>query len=49
MEQYKPELGESIEKLEDVIDLPTVYSIIEAASGINLSDSALLALAQEEL
>ena len=49
MEQYKPELGESIEKLEDVIDLPTVYSIIEAASGINLSDTALLALAQEEL
>jgi hypothetical protein len=47
MQQYKPELGESIEKLEDVIDLPTVYSIIEAASGINLSDSALLALAQE--
>lgn len=49
MEQYKPELGDSIEKLEEVIDLPTVYSIIEAASGINLSDSALLALAQEEL
>lgn len=49
MKQYKPELGESVEKLEEVIDLPTVYSIIEAASGINLSDSALLALAQEQL
>lgn len=47
MQQYKPELGESIEKLEEVIDLPTVYSIIEAASGINLSDTALLALAQQ--
>ena len=47
MQQYKPELGESIEKLEEVIDLPTVYSVIEAASGVNLSDTALLALAQE--
>lgn len=47
MQQYKPELGESVEKLEDLIDLPTVYSIIEAASGVNLSDTALLALAQE--
>lgn len=46
MEQYKPELGD-VSKLEEVIDLPTVYQIIEAASGINLSDSALLALAQE--
>jgi hypothetical protein len=43
MQQYKPDLG-----LEEVIDLPTVYQIIEAASGINLSDSALLALAAAE-
>jgi hypothetical protein len=48
MQQYKPDLGEDIEKLEEVIDLPTVYQIIEAASGINLSDSALLALAAAE-
>lgn len=46
MKQYKPELGD-IEKLEEVIDLPTVYEIVQAASGINLSDSALLALSQE--
>lgn len=46
MKQYKPELGD-IEKLEEVIDLPTVYEIVQAASGINLSDSSLLALAQE--
>ena len=47
MQQYKPELGENIEQIEELIDLPTVYSIIEAASGVNLSDTALLALAQE--
>jgi len=48
MQQYKPDLGDDTDKLEEVIDLPTVYQIIEAASGINLSDSALLALASEQ-
>jgi hypothetical protein len=48
MKQYKPELAEDVEKLEDLLDLPTVYEIIEAASGINLTDSALLALAAQE-
>jgi hypothetical protein len=33
MKQYKPELAEK-DKLEEVIDLPTVYKIIEVASGI---------------
>lgn len=47
MRQYKPELSEDLEALEDVIDLPTVYKVVEAASGINLSDASLLALAQE--
>ena len=37
MEQYKPELAGDIQKLEDLLDLPTVYKIVEAASGINLS------------
>jgi DNA-binding protein H-NS len=37
MEQYKPELAKDIQKLEDLLDLPTVYKIVEAASGINLS------------
>ncbi len=37
MKQYKPELSENKEALEDLLDLPTVYEIIEAASG---SDSA---------
>lgn len=36
MKQYKPELAEDIEKLEEVLDLPTVYKIVEAASGTTL-------------
>lgn len=48
MKQYKPELADDIAALEDNLDLPTVYEIIEAASGINLTDSALLALATQE-
>ena len=47
MKQYKPELGEDLAKLEEVLDLPTVYQVVEAASGVNLSDTALLALTQE--
>ena len=37
MQQYKPELAGDSQKLEDLLDLPTVYKIVEAASGINLS------------
>ena len=36
MEQYKPELAD-IAKLEEVLDLPTVYKIVEAASGVTLA------------
>ena len=42
MKQYKPELADDLEKLEDVLDLPTVYKIIEAASGIKLQDANAL-------
>jgi hypothetical protein len=38
MKQYKPELSEDITKLEELLDLPTVYRIIEAASGVKLGD-----------
>jgi hypothetical protein len=38
MKQYKPELSEDIAKLEELLDLPTVYRIIEAASGVKLGD-----------
>jgi hypothetical protein len=41
LQQYKPELLEK-DDLEDILDLPTVYKIVEEASGINLSDTSLL-------
>ena len=42
MKQYNPSLAEDKEKLEDVLDLPTVYKIIEAASGVKLQDANAL-------
>jgi inhibitor of KinA sporulation pathway (predicted exonuclease) len=39
MQQYKPELAADAAALEENLDLPTVYKIVEAASGVNLSDS----------
>lgn len=38
LEQYNSELSKDRKALEEVIDLPTVYKIIEVASGINLAD-----------
>jgi hypothetical protein len=42
MEQYKPELAKDRDALEENLDLPTLYKIIEAASGTNLGESNLL-------
>jgi hypothetical protein len=42
LKQYSPEIADDREKLEDNLDLPTVYSIIEAASGVKLSDANAL-------
>ena len=42
LQQYKPELADDAAKLEEVLDLPTVYKIVEEASGIKLTDAALL-------
>ena len=47
MQQYKPELAGDIQKLEDLLDLPTVYKIVEAASGINLSSVTDILNSQE--
>lgn len=41
MEQYKPELAEDTEALEELLDLPTVYQIVEEASGVRLTDSLI--------
>jgi hypothetical protein len=38
MQQYKPELAGDIAKLEELLDLPTVYKIVEAASGVKLAE-----------
>jgi hypothetical protein len=42
MKQYKPEIAEDAKKLEENIDLPTVYRIIESASGVKLQDANAL-------
>lgn len=36
MKQYKPELAGDPGALEELLDLPTVYQIVEAASGVRL-------------
>ena len=38
MRQYAPELADDREALEDEVDLPTAYKIIEVGSGIKLND-----------
>ena len=37
MKQYSPELAADAKHLEDNLDLPTVYKIVEEASGVNMS------------
>lgn len=39
MQQYNPEVAEDLEALEDNIDLPTVYQIVEEASGVKIADT----------
>lgn len=39
MKQYKPEIAGDLKALEDNIDLPTVYKVVEAASGIKIGDA----------
>lgn len=42
MRQYKPEIADDLEALEELLDLPTVYKVVEAASGIVLDDANVL-------
>ncbi len=44
MKQYKPELAEDLKALEEVLDLPTVYKIVEEASGVKLGEATLSVL-----
>jgi hypothetical protein len=41
MQQYSPEHA-TMEKLEEALDLPTLYAIINEASGIDLTGRSLL-------
>lgn len=43
MRQYDPELAEDKAKLEDELDLPTIWKIIEVAAGIKQDDPNPLA------
>jgi hypothetical protein len=45
MKQYAPDLATDREKLEDNIDLPSVYKVVEAASGIKFDDEGNVAAA----
>ena len=42
LKQYAPEKADDLKALEDNLDLPTVYKIIEEASGIKLSEASLI-------
>lgn len=44
MKQYAPDLAEDKALLEDNIDLPTVYKIVEEASGAELGEQGLSSL-----
>lgn len=44
LKQYKPELAEDAKLLEEILDLPTIYRIVEEASGVKLGEQALLAV-----
>ena len=37
MQQYKPEIAGTIENLEDNVDLPTIYKIINIGGGISVN------------
>jgi len=37
MQQYKPEIANTLEELEDHVDLPTIYKIINIGGGISVN------------
>ena len=37
MKQYNPELAGDLSSLEENLDLPTVYKIVEEAAGVNMA------------
>lgn len=41
LQQFAPNLDPSVD-LEEILDLPLVYQIVEEASGINMQDTSLI-------
>jgi len=40
MKQYCPEISSSIDDVEDNLDLPTIYKVLEVAAGIKINKSS---------
>lgn len=40
MKQYYPEISKSIDQVEDNIDMPTVYKILDVAAGIKINKTS---------
>jgi hypothetical protein len=40
MKQYYPEISGSVEDVEDHLDLPTIYKVLEVAAGIKINKSS---------
>lgn len=40
MKQYYPEISKSFDQIEDNIDMPTIYKILEVAGGIKINDDS---------
>jgi hypothetical protein len=40
MKQYHPEISKRVEDVEDHLDLPTIYKVLEVAAGIKINKSS---------
>ena len=40
MKQYNPEISRRVEDVEDHLDLPTIYKVLEVAAGIKINKSS---------
>ena len=40
MKQYFPDISSSLEQVEDNLDLPTIYQVLEVAAGIKINQSS---------
>jgi hypothetical protein len=47
MKQYYPEISKSVELVEDSIDLPTIYQILDIAAGIRINGESEKPVSQQ--